>query len=106
MTWPRLFPFKFLADMENIPDPKANLRTNIFSICAAETAVTPHLISPSHTPLHFIEIPRKIHGIKGLFFYLLLSFISFEVRPLAASFICLFSLSAKTFPVFAPDFSR
>jgi len=51
--------------------------------------------------LHFIEIPRKIHGIKRLFF-LYFIFISFEVLPTGP--VILFAFFFSTFPRFSPVF--
>lgn len=73
------------------PDPKS-IYARTFSIyCDAQTAGPPAWRNwagpaPRTGTLHFIEIPRKIHGIKGLFFQTFYFFISFEVRPVAPSY--------------------
>lgn len=71
-----------------------------FQFSSTQTAAA---AAPARTPcpglphlcavLHFTEIPRKIHGIKGLFFLHFAFFISFEVYPLAPSFYLPFSLA-------------
>lgn len=86
------------------PWPKVNLRTNIFNLLRRTNRRTPAGLKelswprPLNGALHFIEIPRKIHGIKGLFFqtFYFLFLLKFAHWP--RHIICLFfSLSLSHF---------
>jgi len=73
VTWPRPFPFKnfwpIWRTSSQAQKKKSQFTHEHFFNLRGRNRIDPPPNFPSPpNPLHFIEIPRKIHGIKGLFF--------------------------------------